>query len=223
MLTPGAERKPIGVFRAGHVPINPDKILRVHGYKDAGKVREDIREVAERYARIAEQLLDIEVHFRRARVERCEGDDFVLEGGIRFESPVFGRYLTGCREVAAFVLTTGEALDAEVRKHIDSCDLVEALFLESSGWLAVEQATRLFSVELRRILAAEELRPTMRLGPGYIYKVDGETVMWPLEQQEALFRLFDGHRLPVRLLESCAMLPKLSRSGLYGVSDGRRE
>ncbi len=208
----------IGIFRPGDVGVSADKILRVHGYKNAAKVREDVRQVAERYAAIAEKLLDIEIHYRRVGIDCCGSDRLVLEDGTAFESPIFERYLSGCREVVAFVLTTGSRLDDAVKQHIDTCDLVEALFLESSGWLAVEQATRLFSAELRRLLAGEHLKLSMRLGPGYIYKVDGETVTWPLEQQESLFHLFDGHRLPVRLLESCAMLPKLSRSGLYGVA-----
>jgi len=32
-----------------------------------------------------------------------------------------------------------------------------------------------------------------------------------------LHSLFDGFSLSVRLLESCAMVPKMSRSGLYGL------
>ncbi len=55
----------------------------------------------------------------------------------------------------------------------------------------------------------ENLAPTRRLGPGY--------VDWPLEEQAALVALLDGAPLPVRLLDSCAMIPKKSRSGLYGL------
>jgi len=219
----GTRPRTIGVYRPGSISIKPDKILRVHGYRDPEKVREDIREVAQRCASLAERLLDLEIHYCRIGVDRCLPDRLELEDGTVFESPIFARYLSGCGEVIPFVLTTGNGLDEVVKQNIETCDLVEALFLESSGWLAVEQATRLFSSELRRLLARERLRPSMRLGPGYIYKLDGETVTWPLEQQAALFRLFDGHRLPVRLLESCAMIPKLSRSGMYGASAGSLE
>jgi hypothetical protein len=42
-------------------------------------------------------------------------------------------------------------------------------------------------------------------------------VTWPLEEQPALFGLFGNAELPVSLMSSCAMSPKLSRSGLYGI------
>ena len=67
------------------------------------------------------------------------------------------------------------------------------------------------------MVGPEGLRPTQRMGPGYSYKVDGGLEMWSLEDQRQLFEVFEGVDLPVRLLESCAMLPKMSRSGLYGL------
>jgi len=38
-----------------------------------------------------------------------------------------------------------------------------------------------------------------------------------LLEQKPLFELFSDTKLPVRLMESCAMYPKKSRSGLYGL------
>ena len=55
-----------------------------------------------------------------------------------------------------------------------------------------------------------------RLGPGYSYKLDGRSVLWPLEQQQPLFEMFARDDVDIELLESCAMLPKISRSGLFG-------
>ena len=60
------------------------------------------------------------------------------------------------------------------------------------------------------------------MAPGYSYHLDSGTCEWPLEEQKALFDLFRHATLPVRLLESCAMLPKMSRTGLYAlrIADG---
>jgi cobalamin-dependent methionine synthase I len=55
------------------------------------------------------------------------------------------------------------------------------------------------------------------MGPGYSYKIEGQAVSWPLEQQAELFRLLRPEALGMTLLESCAMLPKISRSGIYGI------
>ena len=108
-----------------------------------------------------------------------------------------------------FILTLGEALDNEVGRMLEKGDMVEALFLETAGRLAIEQASRKLAVHLQAQIKKDGLCLTRRLGPGYNE--------WSLLEQKRLFQLFSGTELPVRLLESCAMFPKKSRSGLYGL------
>ena len=107
------------------------------------------------------------------------------------------------------MLTLGEAIDTKVMALLESGEIVEALFLETAGWLGVEQATRALAGHLQQRANAGGLRLTRRLGPGH--------KEWDLEEQRILFGLFSDTDLPVRLLDSCAMLPKKSRSGLYGL------
>jgi hypothetical protein len=101
---------------------------------------------------------------------------------------------------------------------IEKFDLLEALFLETAGWLSIEQTTRSFVAALHRWARLSGFRVSPRMGPGYEYHVDGRQVRWRLEDQGPLFSVFDSDPLPVRLLDSYAMLPKMSRSGLFGVS-----
>jgi len=128
---------------------------------------------------------------------------------VTFHSAEFAKVLGGCREVVVFVLTLGAGFDAEAERFTANEEIVEALFMEMAGWIAVERVTKNFAGHLASLLRDEGLAPTRRLGPGY--------VDWPLEEQAALFALLDGAPLPVRLLDSCAMIPKKSRSGLYGL------
>jgi hypothetical protein len=122
--------------------------------------------------------------------------------------------------VVVVVITLGKRLDDEVIGCMDGEDFepLEALFLETAGWLGIELTTRAFVTFLGGLAENEGFRVTRRMGPGYSYKVDGDPVMWSLEDQRQLFEVFDGVQLPVRLLESCAMMPKMSRSGLYGLA-----
>ena len=115
----------------------------------------------------------------------------------------------GCGEVMAFVLTLGPAFDAESERLTAADEIVEALFLEMAGWLAIEQATRALALHVSDQVRNQRLGLTRRLGPGY--------VDWPLDEQAGLFALLADVSLPVRLMDSCAMLPKKSRSGLYGL------
>ena len=107
------------------------------------------------------------------------------------------------------MLTLGPALDAETERLTANDEIVEALFLEMAGWLAVEQATKALALRVSDQIRGERLGLTRRLGPGY--------VDWPLDEQAGLFALLADVSLPVRLMDSCAMLPKKSRSGLYGL------
>jgi cobalamin-dependent methionine synthase I len=132
----------------------------------------------------------------------------VLENGTAMRCGAFNG-LDDCRSVAAFVLTVGAACDDEVRELSERGDLIEALFLETAAWLAIEGATKILAALLRQSASDRGLCLTRRLAPGY-----GD---WALSEQTKLFSLFEGVSLPVRLLESCAMVPKMSRSGMYGL------
>jgi cobalamin-dependent methionine synthase I len=71
---------------------------------------------------------------------------------------------------------------------------------------------------MRTAAREEGHRVSIRMGPGYVYRDGDADVCWPLTEQKTLFEVFDGIDLPVHLMESCAMTPKMSRSGIYGLS-----
>ncbi len=199
----------LGHFRSDAITIPVDPLLRMQGYRDPSRIRADVREIATRAAALAETVVTPEAHYRRVAVSDCADGALVLEAGVIFHSEQFATVLRDCREVIAFVLTLGTAIDEETRKLAEKDAIVDALFLETAGWYAVEQAARNFARYLWTLSQKDGYRLSRRLGPGYYD--------WPLEEQADLFRLFEGAPLPVRLLESCAMLPKKSRSGLYGL------
>ncbi|MDG2205608.1 MAG: hypothetical protein P8M79_10190 [Alphaproteobacteria bacterium] len=209
----------VGVFEPGTPSIDPLKLLRIHGYKDMDKVRPIIRKTADVISKRAAGVMTSIVYFRRVPIADCDADGLKLANGLAFENHAFAHYLSGAAEVVVVIITVGKGLDDEVIGCMDDDEFepLEALFLETAGWLGIESATKSFVNHLSELVGPEGLRPTQRMGPGYSYKVDGDLEMWSLEDQRQLFEVFDGVDLPVRLLESCAMLPKMSRSGLYGL------
>lgn len=60
---------------------------------------------------------------------------------------------------------------------------------------------------------------TLRMAPGYSYamKDEEERVEWALTDQQALFVALECEDMPIQLLESSAMLPRMSRSGMFGI------
>lgn len=205
-------------FSPPKAAIRVGPMLRIHGYSDLERVRPAIRRTAETVAALAESLLAPEVCYRRVPITACNGNALTLESGTVFHSDAFSKFVSGCTEVVVFVLTIGADLDREVQHRLNDDRLLEALFLETAGWLGIEESTRSFAQHLRRQAQDDGYRITRRMGPGYSYKVNRNRCDWALEEQQLLFSLFDEARLSVCLLESCAMIPKMSRSGLYGIA-----
>lgn len=207
-----------GVFRPSPIGFRPDQILRVHRYRKLDAVRPAIRKAAEQIARLAETLVSPEVHYRRLGALSLVDGILTLENGVTFRNEAFHRHLEGAREVVVTIATMGRALDDEVIGMMDRFEPLEALFLETCGWLGVEQTAKQFGDFLRGLVHRNGLRVCCRMAPGYSYRIDDREVSWPLEDQRQIFNAFSGIDLPVRLLESCAMLPKMSRSGIYGLA-----
>ena len=202
-----------------HAPVvKAERILRIQGYADLDRVRPVIRRAAQAMADRAEQLSRPVAAFRHVSITRAHGDVLELSAGAALRCEAFGSRLSGCSGIVPFVLTLGNALPQEVVELIERGDLLEGLLLETAGWLAIEDATRQFKVWLREACVAQEQRITSRMGPGYTYRIGNRTCEWPLQQQAELFALFGGADLPVKLMPSCAMSPKMSRSGLYGLA-----
>jgi len=204
------------VFHPSGIHIREDRLLRLHGYRDLAKVRPVIVATAEDISRRAEGLAQPEIHYKRLKIERCDANGLVLENGSRFDNIAFEKYMAGVVEVVVFTMTLGPAMDAESQALVEKFEPLEVLFLETAGWLGIEWATKQFSDSLRISARQHALRVSCRMGPGYSYSVNGEKVRWSLEDQKPLFDVFEDDYLPIELLESCAMLPKMSRSGLYG-------
>ncbi len=197
-----------GYFRTeiADLPVKP--LLRMQGYRDLDRVRPRVRDIATKAAELAQTVAAPEAYYRRVAIRSCTPEALQLEGAT-FHSARFAKVFAGCGEVMVFVLTLGPAFDAESERLTANDEIVEALFLEMAGWLAVEQATKALALHVSDRVRGEDLGLTRRLGPGY--------VDWPLEEQAGLFALLEDATLPVQLLESCAMIPKKSRSGLYGL------
>lgn len=213
--------RPVASWSAPCPPIDPLRIVRVHGYRDPAKVRPVIVRTAEAVAKQAADLIDVRGVWCRAPINELGHGTLKLAGDVTLSCEAFDRLLKDATEVVAFVLTLGSRFDKHVIGLIDKFEPLEALFMESAGWLSIEKLTRVLAADIGRQIAGEGLRLGTRIGPGYSYRVDGEDsdkrVMWPLEQQQDLFRLFETAELPVELMSSGVMKPKMSRSGLVAV------
>lgn len=194
-----------------------DAVLRIQGYKNPEKVRRIIRETALVAIEAFIEQTTPTVSYRIVKVHSVASDGALLGDGIQLKSKIFEQYLSQSTEAVVFVLTVGKSIDDQTIKWMNEEKLVEALFLESAAWLGVEDATKQFVIRVRSWAKQQSMKISRRLGPGYSYPINGEQVMWDLTDQDPLFEMLGDADLPVTLLQSAAMLPKMSRSGLFGL------
>jgi len=162
------------------------------------------------------QAIDAVVHYRQMPIE-CNDGTLTLEGGTVFRCDAFAKVHAASEQSVIFVLTLGKGLDEVTIDFGKRQQLLEQLFLETAGWLGIEAVNKLFATHIREQVGEQGYRLTRRMAPGYTFKTNGRDCSWALEDQKPLFALFGDSELPVSLLESCVMLPRMSRSGLYGV------
>ncbi len=204
-------------FRPGSITIRTEPMLRIQGYRNLDRVRPVIKQTAAKMVQVFAQAIDAVVHYRQLPISECTDGLLMLEGGTVFHCDAFSRYHAASEQVLVFVLTLGQGLDEVTREFGKQQQLLEQLFLETAGWLGVEAVSRQFATHIREQVVEQGYRLTRRMAPGYTFKQDGRDCSWTLEDQKPLFMLFDDTPLPVTLLESCAMLPRMSRTGLYGL------
>ncbi|MEE8338494.1 MAG: hypothetical protein V3R56_00010 [Xanthomonadales bacterium] len=204
-------------FRPGPITIHTDPMLRIQGYRNLDRVRPIIKETAGKMVQVFAQAIDAVVHYRQLPISECTDGLLMLEDGTVFHCDAFSRYHAASELVLVFVLTLGQGLDEAAREFGKQQQLLEQLFLETAGWLGVEAVNRQFATHIREQVVEQGYRLTRRMAPGYTFKQDGQDCSWTLEDQKPLFMLFDDTPLPVAMLENCAMLPRMSRTGLYGL------
>ncbi len=200
---PGPAR---GTLACGEIRLRTEPMLRINGYSQLDRVHPHVQEVARQMARRAETLFRPELWYRLLNIRERTEAGLVLETGAFLRC---GEFAQSSSAVVAFVLTMGEAFDIEAQSLSATGKVLDRLFFETAGWLGVEAATRTLAERLREWSRPQGYALTRRHAPGY----QG----WPLTDQQAMFSLFEGVPMSVQLLESCVMVPTMSRSGLYGL------
>jgi hypothetical protein len=216
-------------FECMPMQIPAARILRVHGYLDpdadsggkrragARRGRRRVHDIAAAMAECAAQIVQPEIAVRCLPVRRTGDGVLHFNEGVQVHCDAFEHYLRACDEVAVFVMSAGVKFDEHIAEFMRMSQPVEALFLDTAGWLCIEAMTRQLVSALKDALIDRPLQLSRRMGPGYEYLVKGESCEWPLMQQRELFALFSEHELPVTLLDSGGMQPKMARSGLFGL------
>lgn len=212
-----------GIYSVETPPPRVDigRMLKTHGYRAPEKAPAKVVEEASRACRHAEIYARPQSFFRILTIESLTEGKLALLNGPGLTCAAFDQHLAGCSQVCIFITTLGPTLDEKIQDCIQDQDFqpLEALFLGTFGWLMIEAVTRDLMRMLKTRCAGEAQSLTLRMGPGYSYRVPdtSERARWDLTDQAAVFDTFEGIELPVELTAGYSMKPTMTRSGLAGL------
>jgi hypothetical protein len=196
------------------VAIDPDDVLRFQGYKRGVDVPgPEVLELFGRAHALGRSLMAPRMMIRWAAVHGQSDDTLTLEDAV-LTVPGIRRSWGGVTEVAAAVVTIGDALERHVGTLWEARELPLAAMLDSVGSGAVESLAEYANDLLCQQGLARGVKVTNRISPGY----GG----WDVAEQPLLFRLVPGGPIGVRLNEACFMTPAKTITLLVGAGPEAR-
>ena len=200
--------------------ISPLKILRTHGYRNKEVIKKKILNAANKaIERLTSSSAPVG-YFCIEEISKHLSSKIELKCGKSLNCEIFNERLAQSKFLIAFILTLGKEVDETIKKISNNSDEpLGALFLENASWLALELVLRDARSKIIKFAKYHDMQIENRMAPGYTYqsKIYRKRMMWELEEQKILFGLFDKESISIRLTESCTMLPRMSRSGIFGL------
>jgi len=197
-----------------------NKLLRAHGYRKKNEIRPVVQDAASKAIERLKSNCAPQGIFSLEEIKVLRADKLLLESGIEFKCPVFEDMLAGCTHLISFIITLGKETDIKIASYSkDVQEPLASLFMETASRLCLELVMRDARIQLTQFAVMNDMKLGSRMAPGNSYKVKSANhrIMWDLDQQVELFNTFQHFEIPVELLESCTMLPRMSRSGIYGL------
>lgn len=197
-------------LKGPEVSVRVEQILRAH-YPKSVPVAPEVRATAAKMAAHALEIAAPMAWLRQVAVRGIDGGSVELEGGATVKSAALSASLQDAVAAQLFVVTLGPRLDERVSQLFEAMDGLEGLFLDTAGWVIVQSALGAVRRRLAVTARAAGFRVTGRAGPGYLD--------WPVSEQPAIVAaLSAGETLPgIEVLESGAILPEKTMTGLYGL------
>jgi hypothetical protein len=198
------------------VSVRPEQVLRAH-YPDLAPVAAEVHATAAAMAAHALEIARPVGWLRQVTIRAVGSPRVELEGNSILNSATLANLLRESSAVQLFVVTLGPQIDARVHQLFEAMDGLEGLFLDTAGWVVVQSALSAVRKRCAAKARGEGYRLTRRIGPGYLD--------WPLEEQAIVFRaLAGGDALaPIEVLESGAILPEKTLTGLFGLIPQAKE
>ena len=195
------------------------KLLRTHGYKNKDNIKKRILDSAEKALERLTNYSSPVGYFYFEEIKKKSLNSIQLER-TSLKCEVFTEIFSESNFLIIFIISLGKGIDIKLKKiSNDINEPLGGLFLENASWLALELILRDARSRIISFAQSKNMQIENRMAPGYSYpsKILKKRIMWELKEQENLFNLFKNRNISVSLSESFTMLPRMSRSGVFGL------
>ena len=200
------------------------KILRTHGYRNKDFVKKKILDSAEKALERLKNYSSPVGYFYIKKIKKKTPNRIELDR-TSFNCEVFNEIFLESNFLIIFIISLGKGIDRELKTiSKDTNEPLGALFLENASWLALELILRNARSRVINFAKSKNMNIENRMAPGYSYpsKILKKRIMWELKEQKNLFSLFDNRNISISLSESCTMVPRMSRSGVFGLKQNNK-
>ena len=200
------------------------KLLRTHGYKNKDNIKKKILDSAEKALERLTNYSSPVGYFYFEEIKKKSQNSIQLER-TSLKCEVFNEIFSESDFLIIFIISLGKGIDIKLKKiSKDINEPLGGLFLENASWLSLELILRDARSRIISFAKSKNMQIENRMAPGYSYpsKILKKKIMWELKEQENLFNLFKNMNISVSLSESFTMLPRMSRSGVFGLKKNNK-
>ena len=157
------------------------------------------------FVRVVEETAKPKALYKACFIDE-KGPDSISMEGVTFKSPALRHNLDQVNRVFPYIATCGGEVD-EITSGED--DILKQVWMYSIKLNLLEASLQFIQDEINQSFKFTKLSS---MNPG-----SGETSMWPIEQQRALFSMIGDvqGQIGVKLLPSFLMQPDISTSGIF--------
>jgi hypothetical protein len=194
------------------IPVPVNEVLRRLGTKKQMKISSRLARIVNEEIEISQDLIVPMGIYERFDVCLEKKDVVAIGDGLHVCSSDLYRWIKGCDEVVALVVTLGEGITERMEDLVNNGVVTRAMIVDAIGSETVEKVANAVT---RIIRDTVRMATTKRYSPGY-----GD---WDLWDQEALLNLVGADRIGIRVNENSIMIPEKSISAVIGLKGGARK
>ncbi|OHW62014.1 vitamin B12 dependent methionine synthase, activation domain [Andreesenia angusta] len=191
-----------------HVEIDRERVLKFLGYgskKPPSIILKKLEEELEK----AEDLLEIEVLYRRLKIVETKEKAVLIEGGAVIESGYAAEELAGSSSVYAVLYTVGQKIEKKIAEHSSSAEMIRAMILDKIGIVALDFVKERIKESISREIGMLHISAE-------IYPSQGD---FDISNQKTIYELLSDESNSISINSSSQFIPLKTVAAIFGIGE----